>query len=642
MSIWRIKIMILVFSVLILNGFLFSGAQADDMLAQRLDLAEQELLLREYQNNQKIIGELTGEGPLVAAQPLKDLPQAILKTYQDDNQKIEPVKPLEVVRAPKKVFKKISPALDSIQRERKVLNILELRDMDIKDVLKLISSKTGLNIVAGNSVSGRVTVYLKDVEVFDALRIILDANDLAFAEDNGIIRVMPAAEYEAFYGRKFGQQIETEVIALKGLKATDVVALLERMKSSVGKIVADTKLNTIMISDIPSKLEMMREYLSYIDQPLRYKAYDLRFVQVESVAGQLQNFLTPGLGVVTHDVRSNKVFVKDIEDVIDEITVFIEEIDVPRATEVFALSYAKAEDIALTVEKVLTQGIGQVEYDTRSNQVIVMDTLPKLNEISEMIFLLDDREGEVLVEAKILQVTLTDEFRMGVDWETLFVDEHNLGLKSAFSNVSATPEVGQFGRFKVGVLDTDEYTFALEALSDRGNTRVLSNPRIAVVNNEEAKILVGTNRPYVTSSTTLTDGNATTAEAINYVDVGVKLFVTPQIHNDDYITMKIKPEVSSAPSDLETSQGNFIPIVETSEVETTVRVKDGVTIVIGGLIKEEESDNRKQVPVLGSIPVVGRAFRSEDKTTEKTEIVIFLTPRIISGDLYEYTQTVDF
>ena len=167
-----------------------------------------------------------------------------------------------------------------------------------------------------------------------------------------------------------------------------------------------------------------------------------------------------------------------------------------------------------------------------------------------------------------------------------------------------------------------------------GKTNILSNPRITVINNEEAKILVGSSEPYVTSETTTTaSGPTTTAESVNFIEVGVKLFVTPTIHGDGYVTMKIKPEVSSRTGSITTSTNNEIPVVETSEAETTVMVKDGVTIVIGGLIKEQDIRTVKKVPLLGDLPFLGFAFRNENKSIEKTEIVIFLTPRIISGDI---------
>jgi len=189
------------------------------------------------------------------------------------------------------------------------------------------------------------------------------------------------------------------------------------------------------------------------------------------------------------------------------------------------------------------------------------------------------------------------------------------------------------GRLSIGTVAKDNYSAMVEALDTVGATEILSNPRISALNNKEAKILVGSTEPYVTTTTTTpSSGPTTTAESINFIEVGVKLYVTPTIHKDDFITMKIRPEVSSVVGTIVTGNNNTIPVVETSEAETTVMVKNNVTIIIGGLIKEESIETKKQIPILGKIPLLGAVFRSTDNKKDKTEIVIFLTPQIISGD----------
>jgi type II secretory pathway component GspD/PulD (secretin) len=119
---------------------------------------------------------------------------------------------------------------------------------------------------------------------------------------------------------------------------------------------------------------------------------------------------------------------------------------------------------------------------------------------------------------------------------------------------------------------------------------------------------------------------------VQFVDIGVKLTVVPTIGRDGFVTMKIKPEISSAPTTVTTTAGSRIPIVETSEVETVVKVKDGSTIMIGGLLKEEKSDEISGAPGISKVPLLGALFRNRTKDNPKTELVIFLTPQIISGE----------
>ncbi len=518
------------------------------------------------------------------------------------------------------------------QNKKIILDVFDLRDMDIKDVLKLIASKTGMNIVAGGNISGRVTMFMQNVEVHDALQIILESNDLAYSEQDGMIRIMTSQDFEKTFGYKFGLKTKSKVFILKGMKPSDALVVLNQVKSVVGKIVADDQSNTIMIEDTPDQLERMEEYLKQIDSSVTTQVFELHYIQAEDLSKKIQDMLTTKLGTARFDLRSNKMFIKDTADKLKEIALFIDEVDVPRSTEVFELSYVKAEAMVKLVTPVLTENVGHVEFDAVSNKVIVTDTSAKMVEVARIINAMDRKQKEVLIEARIVQIILQDEFRMGVDWEALVSRYNNLDLKNNFSNLGSA--VTNKGSLSIGTLSEDHYTAVLEALDEEGTTRVLSNPKIAVVNNEEAKILIGSTKPYVTTTTTTNSGGpATTAEAVNFIDVGVKLHVTPTIHNDGYITMKIKPEVSSAATSITTSTNNEIPIVDTSEVETVIRVKDGVTIILGGLMKEEKSDTRKGIPWLGKIPLLGAAFRNIDKSSVRTEIVIFLTPRIITGDI---------
>ena len=152
--------------------------------------------------------------------------------------------------------------------------------------------------------------------------------------------------------------------------------------------------------------------------------------------------------------------------------------------------------------------------------------------------------------------------------------------------------------------------------------------------------MVGSREAYVTQSQSQASSTTVTSESVEFIDVGTKLNIVPSINDDGYITMKIKPEVSSVTSYLPTSQNNKIPIVETSQAETVVMVKDGVTIVIGGLIKDEKVETINKIPLLGDLPLLGFAFRNKDRQVKKTELVIFLTPEIMTGDVQADTSTL--
>jgi len=542
------------FVISIMIGFIFAMGMRSAVRAQESVTAPADEIQSALDSYEK--SAVLQEGPRVIA-PIDQNVVSALDIPASDSPVLDPAQPSQS-----------SASTPPEQSTSLMMDVLELKDMDIGDVLKLISKKSGLNIVSGRDVVGKVTIYLKNVDVRDALRIILESNNLAYIEENSIIKIIPGAEYEKIYGYKFGQDLATKIIPLKYVKTPEVVAVLDQLKSQSGKISSDAVSNTVILVDRLDKIVLMED--------------------------------------------------------------MIQRMDIPVVTRAFEIRYSKAEDVAKKIESFLSKNIGKVEYDGRSSKVLVTDTEEKLGQIAKMIQTFDTKHPEVLIEAKIVQVNLNDQYKLGVDWEAIVSDFHSLDLASQFDILSSTDKRG---KLSIGTLSGDDYTVLIEALQTVGDTNILSNPRITVINNEEAKILVGSSEPYVTTQTTTTSsGPSTTAETVNFIEVGVKLYVTPVIHGDGYVTMKIRPEVSARTDYLTTSTNNKIPIVETSQAETTVMVKDGITIVIGGLIKEQDSKTINKVPLLGDIPVLGRVFRNEDKEKTKTEIIIFLTPTIVTGD----------
>lgn len=448
---------------------------------------------------------------------------------------------------------------------------VDLRQIDILAVMKFLAEEGELNIVTGKNVGGRVTLSLKDVSIRDVLDIISLSYELSYVVQNSIIHVMTEADYQRLFGSSFADQRQVRRLQLQHADPTSVAALLGNLKSTVGRVIADAQTRTIVLIDVPEKLGPMVEAAKSMDR-----------------ASELQ-------------------------------------------TQVFELGYGKAEEVSPEVEKVLTPNLGAVRLDKRTNTLVVTDVSRRMQDVRRVINAFDRKTREVIIEAKIIEVRLSDEFQMGVNWERLFQQLANLKLEGTFPIIPSVGPLGPVGQLTVGTLADDNFTAVIELLQTVGTTNVLSTPRIAVVENEEAKILVGTREAFVTSVVTQTQTAATTAEEVTFIDVGVSLTVTPTINQEGFVTMKIKPEVSSVTRFLTTGTDNQIPIVQTSTAETTVMVKDGVTIIIAGLIEDQSVNTTKKVPILGDIPILGAAFRSKEEEVIKSELVIFLTPFIISG-----------
>jgi len=458
---------------------------------------------------------------------------------------------------------------EDTDQDSKGLITLELKGMDILEVLKILARKSGLNIAAGKNVRGKVTVFLKNIEPWNALEIILETNDLAYEMNGNVIKVVTAKDYEARYGQRFSDKTGVEIVKLQHARAEDVSSSLEQIKSKVGNIIIDARSNLIILKDTPAKIEEMKK--------------------------------------------------------------LAEELDEESVTRIFQLNYAKAEDLQGRIEDLLSQNIGKIKVDERTNKIIVTDVSKKINEIERVITAFDEKPQAVLIETEIIEIRLTDEDKFGIDWEGVF---------DAFSLLSTGPlpridiDMRISGYTTVVGLGQGDMKGILQFLKEETKSNILSSPKIAVLNNEEARILVGTRDVYITATISQVDNSVTSAPAVNFIDLGVTLDVTPTINRDGYITMKIKPQVSSFEryetlKDAEGREIAKVPVVKTTEAETTIIVKDGETMMIAGLIEDRETKTRNKTPVLSRIPLLGNLFTARDDEIEKTELVIFLTPHII-------------
>jgi type II secretory pathway component GspD/PulD (secretin) len=445
---------------------------------------------------------------------------------------------------------------------------IDLRNIDIGDLFKILSYKTGLNILPSKLVTGRVNLYFTNVTFQDALDVILITQDLAadYKVESGIIVIMTKAEYKALYGREYYEKRNVKRFQLKHAPPAKILTFLDNLKSGIGKIIVDEATGTVVLVDIPEKIDQMYETAMALDRPT--------------------------------------------------------------VSEIFNLKYAKAATVQTAITKLLTEGSGSITIDERTNSCVITDLPEKMKKLRKVMAAFDAEPKQVLLEGEIVQVTLSDAYHRGIDWSALFESLHDLKFESNFDISS----LASSGKVTLGTFASDNYNVVIEALETFGDTKILSRPRLVVVNNEEASMLVGVREAYVTQSQSQGESTTVTSESIEYIDVGIKFKVVPTISPEGFVTMKIKPEVSEVSETVETSLGSRIPIVSTSEAETTVKVKDGTMAMIAGLIKHTSTNDSSGIPVLKNIPVIGSVFSKTEMEDTTTEIIIFVTPHLLRGD----------
>jgi type II secretory pathway component GspD/PulD (secretin) len=485
---------------------------------------------------------------------------------------------------------------------------LDLRDIDIVEALKFLASKVGLNIITNKSVTGRVSLTVENASIKDIFDIMLRSNNLAYVKETDIYNVMTEAEYKARFGRNFSDTRIVKIIRLKYAIPEQAFSLLDALKSEIGRILVDPESGNALMMDTPENIIRMEEALQEYEKKNIVKVFTLQYAKA-----------------------------KDVEDVLKN------QLDAKKA--------------------------GSIKTDERNNQVIVQALSERMKEIEGLIRDLDKQTKEVLIDIKIVKIKLQNRIDDGVEWEGLFRlfadsgitylgsypyssvqsatdtwrsrDATRQALKDSIgsypfsgtsTDYSASTKVAPGNNMHLGVINNRmDFDVLFKLLQTLGDTRILSNPKIVALNNQEAKIHVGERQAYVTTTTTTGQTTSTIAEEVTFVDVGTQISVTPTINEDGFITLKIKPEISSVTSTLVTPTNNKIPIIDTSMVETSVMVKDGTPIIITGLRREEKVKSYEQVPILGKIPLLSYAFRDGYNKLERTELLILLTPHIISG-----------
>ena len=294
-----------------------------------------------------------------------------------------------------------------------------------------------------------------------------------------------------------------------------------------------------------------------------------------------------------------------------------------------AVALAQTSDLRLpNVSEASAQrklGSAHFEIDLDSNTLIVTTDDETNETIRQIISHLDQPVPQALINVLFLEVTYSDDLDFGTEFTYSKTDtDGDSRLASSLFSLSGISQGGAV------TLNEGELSMVLKALSTKTKTEVLSRPSIMARNNEESTITIGSEVPFIKNSQVTDAGGV--LNTVEYEDIGIILVVTPHINADGVVEMDVAPEISAlAAESVQISESVSAPTFAKRSAQTLVVVPNGMTVVIGGLMEDQETEEVRKVPLLGDIPLVGQLFRRTIKTKSKTELLIFLTPHVVTG-----------
>lgn len=578
---------------------------------------------------------------------------------------------------------------------------LNLRDVDIQTLIDLVAEETGTNFIVDPRVRGRVSVVsgrpVARDELYDLFLGVLRVYGFAAVPGDAAVRIIPDVQakqaevpdlFPALSSRN--DQVVTHVIRTEHVVAAQLVPILRPLIPQGGHLAAATETNALVIADNAANVRRIANLIAQIDRPIEtgIEVIELQHARAARVADLLRE-LEAGTSEsvrppprILADERGNAIILSGSADRRVALRALVAHLDTPVVggnIQVHYLRYAQAEEVVEVLRPIAeakeaaanaredrSVGSLRIQAHPTNNAIVIYGAQEEARELLDVVEQLDIRRAQVMVEAVIAEISADRARQLGVQWLGGNPDS-GVGLVNFNSSgrgllqladgvnrflggsVNALPfnppdglvlgGLGRSGNTQIGLL--------INALQGDAFTNILSTPSLLTMDNEQAEIVVGQNVPFVVGRSVEDSGQA--FDSIRREDVGVKLRIRPQINEGNTIRLEIEQEVSQiAPTAV---AGARDLVTNTRSLKTHVLVEDGEMLVLGGLISENREETRDKIPGLGDLPGLGRLFRYDSETMKKTNLMVFLYPRIIrdtasgaavTGEKYHYMRRQQF
>ncbi len=524
---------------------------------------------------------------------------------------------------------------------------LNFNDVEISEFITVMSQIIGKNIVLSDKVRGKISISsAKRVpveEAYNLMKSILEVKGFAVIETPNLIKVIPIKDAVKknvaviVDGEKINLNKEdtiTYLLELKNAEANDILNVIRPLKSAETQIVAYTTMNTIIFSGNSLEIKGLIKIAKTLDQ------------KISELSQDDPNLLNKDGSI--HVIHLENADAEKLAEVLSRIP--FSDSTVINTQPLNTKQQQQPRNIKTNKQAGNTNSSSNKKKDKLSivpnketNSLIIKASPGEFREIHNVIKQLDTVRPQVLIEALIVEVNAESNWGFGIDWSLGGASGmHQFGGASTMGGVSSWSDSTGLGKDLVVPLSSG--TFSLGYLADTSilnyvllnasaydqNINILSTPHILTIDNQEAEINVA--EEIAIPSNTRISSDDTIYYTYDYKTVGLKLKLTPHITKGNKITMNLLVEVNSVLGDTSyTSTGTVIPPdLGKRDVKTNVSVNDGRTIVVGGLMRQQKTETETKVPFLGDIPLLGWFFKNKTQETKKTNLLIFITPKIVT------------
>ena len=552
---------------------------------------------------------------------------------------------------------------------------INFRDADIRSVIESVAEITGKSFVLDPRVKGKVTIIapqaIDSSLLYSAVLSAIQVQGFQAVEDGAVTRIVPFNQSFSFAGGIGDNKLETQVLKIKYVQASTLVPVLKPMLSNGARLMAFAQSNYLVVSDIRSNINRLKALIKEMDDPDHSMVEVINLDHISAaeavhIAGQLKQLQKQDLSLV-EDGLNNRVIISGPGIARSAFKNMLKSLDIPSTkkggVEVIYLDYSRAAEIKPIIDGMLKSDVFlrlagestgdkksktsyQIEIDELNNALIIAASSAVIREVKNVVSKLDRSRPQVLIEAVIAE--LSEDQAKELSANLIYTSKNRGGYLTNFDGLLSTllgaglgdpsdadvnTALGQLPQSTLGVAgDFDGVTgkgmgVLIQALKTDGSTNILSTPSVVTLDNEEATLSVGEEVPFVTgsfSSISNNNSNSNPFTTVNREEVGVMLKVKPQISKGNAVRLEIEQEsskVKSGEPGLQTTSK--------STMQTNVMIQDGELLILGGLIEDQSDNTASKVPLLGDIPLLGRLFKSSNKSESQSVLMMFIRPTII-------------